>query len=535
MDSSQFSTSCPNEQLNDMIDDPPRRPLLVAMAVSAVAMLLYAASMTNLLTQDSMTYAVTALRGSFADLLHPHHMIYDVLLAGVLAVTGADRPGEGTLHALQAFNVLVSAIAIGVMFRLLLSLGLSTARSVLLSSVLALSNGFWMYSSQIEVYNLASLSCMITLLMYLWRDRGRWAEWSGACAIVLAMLSHQTAVFFAIGLLVQLLARHSGAERRRLVATFIVAPGIFVAGLYMWAAWFVTGHLGPRGIWLFATSYAHTGQWGSVSSKSFLKAPYGFVSAFVQIDGLRPGYLPIASIAGLLLLFAAVIAAVVAVVAIMRRRGTVTQRRDLRPLLFTWLLTHALFVLWWHPSNIEFWILVVPIVVLLIAIAEPGERKEKSRWAFAAAPLLLVAAQLAMNVGGVVEGTSAVSERDTLARGVASLVGDEDLVVVASHPAHVPYIRFYSGATVSFPFPVVEPGTSDTATIRESTEQLTDEARRALSRGGQILIVGNPLLIPGSTQPRSSDEQLLINRWLERFKWQRLGSYGVEMRRTSRD
>jgi hypothetical protein len=40
----------------------------------------------------------------------------------------------------------------------------------------------------------------------------------------------------------------------------------------------------------------------------------------------------------------------------------------LRPLLRAWLLLHAGFTLWWEPGNFEFWLLLAPPVILILAV-----------------------------------------------------------------------------------------------------------------------------------------------------------------------
>src|SRR5687767_12803554 len=79
-------------------------PLVAALLFAG----LYALTVTNHITQDSITYAASAVRGGLASWLHPHHLVYNVLLAGVVRIVGTTAANEAALATMQGFNVIVS-------------------------------------------------------------------------------------------------------------------------------------------------------------------------------------------------------------------------------------------------------------------------------------------------------------------------------------------------------------------------------------------------------------------------------------------
>jgi hypothetical protein len=501
---------------------PQRTPVALLVAVVLASALLYGLTVTNLITQDSITYAASAVRAGLAGWLHPHHLIYNVLLAGALRLFGTLRPDDAALAVMQGFNVVASAIGVGAMLALLMRLGLARGRALLTTALFATSNGYWLYSSQIEVYNLAVLFALLALFSYVVatereRSSPRWTV-IGIVASALALLSHQTAIFLLFGFGVHGLFLLRGRERAVRLATYVVAPLALVGVLYLCAAWYVTGELGPAGVLRFATSYAHTGQWGIVSAKNFVKAPVGLLSGFIAVGegvtSLAPGAIAPLEIAAILLFLAG---AALLLWALVRRRAEDAVERRHRALLVVlsaWLVAHAAFVWWWHPANIEFWIIAVPALLVAAAIAWPCVERA-GRLAYAGMATMLVA-QLVANVPPIIEGTTAASPRIDAARSVARLTRERDLLLVTSHPGMVGFYQYYSDADLLFPFPAA---LGDAGTIDRSLDSLSTRVDDVLHRRARVVLEGDPMLVPGSDELRPDAERQAIERWLNRYEW----------------
>jgi hypothetical protein len=487
-----------------------RRSLPLVLGSSILALVLYSATTTAMITQDSITYAGSAANGELARLLHPHHLGYNLIMAAALRLAGLHGTSMASLHLLQWVNIVIAACAVGTMAQVLIALGATRRRALKATAVFATANGVWLYSSQIEVYLMATLFCLTSLLIYL-ADRGTrtWPSILGTLSCTLALLSHQTAIFFVFGVAAQIIVTTTERERLRRLIVYVATPLVIIGALYLGAAWYVTGTLGPRGVWMFATEYAHTGQWGAISAKSFLKAPYGFVSAFVAIDHISLRTMTPVTVIGMILFAAAAIAALVAVSR--GRAGRLSARTSISPLLAVWAVSHAAFVWWWHPSNIEFWIIAVPIVLLAFETLAPREGATFSRLAAIALELAVVA-QLALNTPSITEASRGPNRRMVIAQTISARTRPGDVLVITSHPGMIGYYQYFSPARLLYPFPART--SPDSGAVARTLDSLGEVVRETTAKGRRVMLEGDPLLLPGSSKPRPEPERATIAAWV---------------------
>ena len=491
-------------------------PQCVLVAVTAAG--LYWATFTNAITQDSISYAASAIKGGLADWLHPHHILYDALLACIARVTGATEQNLQSLRVLQGLNLLLSASAAGVFFGVVRRLSGGRRSDYLLAALFVLSNGFWLYSSQIEVYNVSVLCILGTLLALVSEEQTGSQSWiAPVITSTLALTFHQTSIFFTIALAMYGAFAYRNRERNYFLLRYTVVPLAIVGLLYVAAAWYVVGSPSPGTVWEYMTTYAHVGQWGRVEGKNFLKSLFGFVNSFLAIDQIRDGGLTLSLGVGMIVfgLGAGALLYSFRLRAIDRYRT----RRYLG-ILIPWFVLHAVFVWWWYASNIEFWIAMIPCVLLTYASAL-GARLAESRGFRSltmAGLACIVIAQTITNLGPIWRDRSEPSARVQTAVQLANGVSERDLVLITTHPGLVPFVQFFATGSVAYLFDL--PGRSQVAESLEHMADLSRAIRETVGRGGRVIVEGDVMRTTylGKSASVTEDDRE-VQQWLRRFEW----------------
>ncbi len=217
-------------------------------------------------------------------MFHPHHLIFTPSMRGfLLAITfiGIDLT---ILEAGQLFNISFAAFTVGLIHRTLRSV-VSPGTSFLIPIILLFCNGFWSYSTQIEVY----IPSIFFSLLMLWALKGNSLGTSriivAILAFALATLFHQTNVLLA-GPLFIVLGRYSW-KKAVLIST---GAGMLVLGTYIWAMNQEGLSINLNGFKAFCLKYAVSGQkdWGTFSNWM----PMGWFELFASQTGniIRQSY-----------------------------------------------------------------------------------------------------------------------------------------------------------------------------------------------------------------------------------------------------
>ncbi len=461
----------------------------MACVVSAVSGLIYGNSVSDFLTSDSIDHAVSIVRGPWQRLLHPHHLLYNVLGRLFLGLTDSHIANHRALHLLQYLNVATSTIAVGIFYLVARRLIRSHPLGLVLTGVFAFSNSFWAYSTQNEVYHLTVLCLLVSLLLVLRESKLAWIP------ISLAMLMHQTAVFFVVGMFV-----HTGMRggsrwiREQLFWLNTVLP-VLIVGLCYWVAdWLMTSRMTFGSVWRFATAYAHTGYWGHLSLESPIRFVFGFFNSVLPVGHLRAlfrGQVTFAEAASgvehVILLFSvvSVLALVIlAARALLRHRGEVVwpsiAARDCSPLLVGWLVAHLAFVFWWYPSNLEFWIPVLPGLLLL-----GGCLLEAARGKTVLAFLTIVlCGQLSLGGLGRYREASRVNQFMEFAKTLADAVKSQDLILVTGQGSEIHYLQYFLNTRVVGVQPFAPGAEMKTEAILDA---LRSEIELAMARRGSVI------------------------------------------------
>ncbi|MGQ9889898.1 MAG: hypothetical protein ACUVSX_15640 [Aggregatilineales bacterium] len=164
--------------------------------------------------------------------------VLQLVLAAPLYWAAQRLPGVGLVHAVYLFNVLVCALAGGVMFLYGRALGYSERTATLAGLLLGLATIVWPYSKSFFQEPAALLLLLLAgLLLERWRAAGGTSAWllvGAALAVTGAMLNKNAAALALPALLVIALPGLRGVARARLTQYAVFAVGLvaalFVAG-----------------------------------------------------------------------------------------------------------------------------------------------------------------------------------------------------------------------------------------------------------------------------------------------------------------
>lgn len=333
---------------------------------------------------DAMEYSYGVKRGH--SLFHPHHLLYNaagrVLLLAVSPFANVD-----TLGLLSAANAVITATSMGLLCLLIHRLVRSLSLAIRLGLLFAACRGITYMATSVEVYPATTLFELCALCLFVFRPRLSIPSVIGiAMASALAALFHQTGIFFVLAMAYGIWVRDR--LLRHVLGFLTIALG-FCAGAYLWVGVIVEKRP-VFGLWKWITMYAHSeefqlGMWGHglrwQSIPSALQGLFQTIAAPYYLDNIDLQFRPrLADVVFSLALISALGFLLRLSVQALRRRqqkltlsmqagqGITSALSDthLRGLIRCWILLHAAFTFWWEPGNFEFWLLLVPPLLLLL-------------------------------------------------------------------------------------------------------------------------------------------------------------------------
>ncbi len=256
---------------------PERRILPWALGLGlSLFYLLFPSAFYNF---DGVACAIAVELSDFPHLVHGNHLAYGLLgwlFDRFWRILGYAGPA---ILPLQALDSLLGAAGAGVFCALLLRLGLGPQAACLASLGLALSQAYWFWSLEAQVYMLGSLFLMLAALEGFGARRPvRLGLWHA-----LAMLGHVGhALFLPVAVYLLWNARDRGKLLGRyglaLVLTVLCAYGAVAAlvvrpgTLEAWRLWLLgSSALGVERsfAWHGGLSWANLGQWGLMTLRIF--------------------------------------------------------------------------------------------------------------------------------------------------------------------------------------------------------------------------------------------------------------------------
>ena len=373
-----------------------------ALGMSLIAALIYLAFPNRNFSNDALIYAAAAESGDWNQLLHPHHLLYNV--CGYLVWKGLGMAGISfrAVYLLQTINSLIGAAGLYVLFfsfRNILRWNEKAnnnfrvcAGSQCFPLLIAFSAGYWFYSIESEVYipALFFIICAFYLI-----TKGLLQDYLERQNIIrigvlisLACLFHQTHIFFIPAALIAVYRLRKNLSFRRGALLLLFPIGAIILPAYLLAAAY-TGHLQSLARFFYwITLYSHAGVYGHFKILNTAACGMGILRTWALSSVLKMFIVNrIVTLRIILLLMGMLIFLMclfVNLFELMKRFPRYMKIfRVLITLYIAWIIPYALFNFWWEPYNQEFWIpVLIPMVGLfsIPCLARPSFHRVCVTW-----------------------------------------------------------------------------------------------------------------------------------------------------------
>ncbi len=335
---------------------------------------------------DSINYLNQIVEGKH--LFHQHHLLYHFTAHLWYALWHPLFPGVRDYYIVESFTAFWGALNVLVIYFFLRKrFSLSILNATLVLSVVVFTYGFWLYSTNVEVYA-PPMFFLLCCLFLLTGPRPEKKIFYIALLHSLAILFHQVHVLFVVVVLYKIFTFRS------LKAFLIYAcTGMAVVGaVYFSIGWWVEGNQSPGAWWQWIMGYTSSdAYWQRPGWDMLMKVFTGFTHAFIgghfifQLPWLKEVFAEyaghslqdeiflsqhISSTLAIILSVACLLFAALFIYfhirfiknfrRIILRRGTV-----ILPLLLC-TLVYSLFFCFWMPEILEFWIFQSILIWLMV-------------------------------------------------------------------------------------------------------------------------------------------------------------------------
>lgn len=464
--------------------------------VIAAAGLLYLAFPTYNYYFDGVAIALgvegVGQGGSFAWLLHPHHLAYGPLVYAAYICLWKLGMGIRALLVMQLFSTAAAVGGLILFHRILRGLEVPPGPSIAGVAMLAACFNWWHSGTMPDMMMVDCLGLLAVFLLLVGVGKSlhpRAQVIAAGLVLGTGVLIHVTAaLFFAPSL--WLLWRSVERPSRALeAALFTIACGAVVAAAYLVVAPAIL-HLSARDALFWARGYLNvdprTGyrvEYGSASPAEFLASLRVFVANLVGTRRNAGGA------AALQLFFGAPIVCISVGGMVWAVARAPSERVRVAGPIFAWLTLHAAFFTWWNAGNLHFWLAALPFVCLLSVLAI-WEFPARGRGALAS--LVLSIAACSTVIAGVAGPIRKEIQPETnrflsVANEIAHRTGANDWIVISGvgewEPlkVYLPYFAQRQVFTLDWQF--AGPGEPHTEALARLRGRLD-----ALSRTGKVYV-----------------------------------------------
>lgn len=466
--------------------------LIVAICVTLLAV--YLAIGAKALNLDGLGYAERVESGDALQLLLPGHLLYGPLMHALYHLANVFYPGVDAARLMQTSDAAFAAIGVGVFIAALRRLGVGRFTAVAAGLALAFTYTYWTHATDLTTYALSTL-CLVWTFYCLCAAHAR-AKLPKALVVgslvALATLIHQSNLVFLPAAMVGV-SRTAGAWRSAVGIAAVTLALVLVA--YAALGWTATASLSPSAIAKWAAGGAH-GYALRFEPVNLARGVYGFANAIIYLDdvgtaikgrtaGVAGSELPrmaLARFAGKVAVLGLMLAIPFAACA--RKRSFTPDQAWAARLCVVWIVCYALVALVFFTTDHDRWIMPMPAVAALAAVAHP---KLTSKGRLAA--VWIVAALFGLNLSSAVylAHTGAGNRYYQEARCLAPRLYPSDLVLFWGH-YHVGtagYLRRMRRVeAVHIVDLVLKNGR------REGLNVLTEMADSALASKRRVLVIG---------------------------------------------
>jgi len=373
------------------MDGPPRLNSGVWIALFAFGVYLLFPTRDFYWDGVGFAKAIESSRGSPDALLHPNHLLYNLMGYAAWRTAVAAGMAARALYVLQALNGLFAAASIYLVWRIVAELTQSTRRSVWCALLFAFAAQWWRFATDANAYVPSIFFLLLTFRFLLPSRHPR--PWAAGLAHAAAMLFHQLAFFFFPAAIAGFLYRprlengeNAGRGRMSLVAKYCSIAIPVTSAAYLGAYALVRPYIGGTQFWDWITVRSQDASFTFELARNLRYAVRGTLRLFFggRVNQVQPDVVVVAGA----LAFCASVALVVRY--FVRTRGTSAeeQAKTEPPRLHTWLavnrpgliwiLVYMVFLFIWLPQNtfyrLFYW---APLVFLLSTLPFRHRHREQ--------------------------------------------------------------------------------------------------------------------------------------------------------------
>jgi hypothetical protein len=260
------------------------QPKWIAFITVMVLFAIYAFFPTINSTLDGFGYAAEIKKGY--NLLRPHHLLYNAW-GYCINMVAPKTDGFDLLRFLKFQNALFAALALWVLWLMMVRLGIDSKRATVWLFLVGSSYAVMRYATENETYMIPISLSLISSILYIkgWQTN----KWSSIAAsgffAGMACLFHQIQIFWLLTLLVSLIWH----QNKRLVLAFlaptVVVPLAYAASLVFYEQQALTIN---NLLYYVTHDYSTGGAKTTINWTNFVLTPVSFVRTFVQVHGMIP-------------------------------------------------------------------------------------------------------------------------------------------------------------------------------------------------------------------------------------------------------
>ena len=336
--------------------------------------------------------AIEASRGSLAALLHPNHLIYNLLGYAAWRAAAACGLAVRALFVLQTLNALFAAAAVFLVWNILLELTGSTRSSTWGSLIFAFASNWWRFAGDADAYIPSVFFLILSFRLLLPSPRQRLL--GAALAHSAAMMFHELAALFFPAAVIMLIGYRRCADknsrnqgRSRKVISYSSVSLLVTGTAYALAFLLARPHAGLLDFWNWITARAQEAVFMFPPPGALELSIRGTLRLFFggRVNEIVPGWI---SAAGALA-FGTIIVLLLCTLARSLRKMRRDSFRDFwHPLLSwtgentamsVWVISYMVFLYFWQPQNVFYRLFYLPPLLLLLAAA-PIWRADRTRF-----------------------------------------------------------------------------------------------------------------------------------------------------------
>ena len=347
------------------------------LIITCGAFAFYSTHLTAVLDHDSISYSLAIEKDSWTEIYHAHHLLYGYFKWVVWDVLKANGYEGRALPVNQIFNAFFGALGVGLIFLVVRYFSGSYFLGFLASVFLAFANGYWYCATFGGVRIMGTFFLLATFFAVSVFVYEKWLNFYQSVFLIiviallhsLAVFCHQTNLMFAaVVCTVMLFKKDTLLKKVSYFYIYLVLLLSIVAGLYWYIGWKVFYCTTWERYHTWLTAYTSYGLWGKFTDKSIPDALIGVRALFCGfIDGsiFVPGlgirnntalntFINTSRI--LLLLFAGL-----SFWLFKKWKAVILG-------ITVWILLYVPFFIWWEPANMEFWLPMLPVILILAAL-----------------------------------------------------------------------------------------------------------------------------------------------------------------------